>query len=284
MKIISQIKLRYLLNLSALICMTAVIILLESFSTLAATDKTQSDILNNAADLSTKLDQYWQNAKNEVYKSVLELIAQDQSELEKNLKFSKLMHGDTTKKQIAITFDDGPHPEFTPKLLDLLDKYNIKATFFLVGEMAEKNPELVRAEVAAGHSIGNHTFHHVNLKKIPESDVATEIKACGEVLENITGKPPHLFRPPGGDYDKSVALVSEALGYKMILWTDDPGDYLNPGDKVIERKILSRIDNGGIILVHDGIQQTLDVLPRIIEHLKNEGYEFVTIDQMLINK
>jgi polysaccharide deacetylase family sporulation protein PdaB len=235
------------------------------------------------ADVSAsqaQVDRYWQNAKEEVDKSVLELLAQHQAELERGLRYDKLLHGDTSKRQIAITFDDGPHPEYSPQLLAILKKYKAKATFFLVGEKAEQAPDLVRAEVAAGHCVGNHTYHHVNLTKIPNEDVAAEIKACGDVLRKITGQAPHLFRPPGGDYDKQVAETAEALGYTMVLWTDDPGDYASPGDKVIETRVLDHVSNGGIVLIHDGVQQTVDVLPQILGYLKGKGYEFVTIDEM----
>jgi polysaccharide deacetylase family sporulation protein PdaB len=228
-----------------------------------------------------QLDRYWQNAKEEVDKSVLELLAQHQVELERGTKYDKFIRGDPAKKHVAITFDDGPHPDFTPKLLEILKQYGAKATFFVVGEMAEKSPELVKAEMAAGHDVGNHTYHHVNLTKIPNEDVATEIKACGDVIQQITGKAPHLFRPPGGDYNKRVAEAVEALGYTMVLWTDDPGDYASPGDKVIETRLLDKISNGGIILLHDGVQQTVDVLPQILQHLKSKGFEFVTVDEMM---
>ncbi len=244
----------------------------------AACAKTNQGIQLTAQD---KLDKYWQNARKEVYRSVLELLAQHQSEIEKGLKFHKLMYGDPAKKQIALTFDDGPHPKYTPKLLAILKRYHVKATFFVVGEMAQKYPRLVKEQVAAGHSIGNHTFHHVNLTKIPIEDVATEIKACGKVIQSITGQTPHLFRPPGGDYDRAVAEASAALGYVMVLWTDDPGDYASPGTKTIENRVLDKVTNGGIILIHSGIQQTVDVLPQIIRYLKDKGYEFVTVDEML---
>jgi peptidoglycan-N-acetylglucosamine deacetylase len=273
---------------------TALIILLICFALPTATSSCARVSINTAnaqstnamapADAQSKLDKYFQNAKIEVDRSVLELMAQDQAELERGLKFSKLLRGNPGKKQIAITFDDGPHPAYTPQLLDILKKYNAKATFFVVGEMAEKAPELVKAEIAAGHNVGNHTYHHVNLTKVPEEDVAVEIKACGDVLKSITGKAPHLFRPPGGDYNKKVATVSEAEGYIMVLWTDDLGDYASPGDKTIETRLLDRLSNGGIILIHDGIQQTIDVLPQILEYLKKKGYETVTIDEMMKNK
>jgi polysaccharide deacetylase family sporulation protein PdaB len=231
-----------------------------------------------------KKDKYWQDARKEVYRSVLDLLQQHESEIAGGLRFHKLMRGDPDKKQIALTFDDGPHPAYTPKLLDILKQNDVKATFFLVGEMARKYPKLVRNEVAAGHSIGNHTYHHVNLTRIDVQDIATEIKACGEVLKKITGKPVHLFRPPGGDYNIDVAEASAALGYVMVLWTDDPGDYASPGVKTIEQRLLDRVSNGGIILIHDGVQQTIDLLPRVIQDLKAKGYEFVTIDQMLASQ
>lgn len=235
-------------------------------------------------DPSLEVDKFWQRAKQEVDKSVLELFAQHQAELERGIKYHKLIKGNPRKKQVAITFDDGPHPSYTPRLLEILKQHGVKATFFLVGEMGEKYPDLVKAEIAAGHSVGNHTYHHVNLTRIPLEQVATEIKACGEVLQGITGRPPRLFRPPGGDYDKKVAEAAEALGYTMVLWTDDPGDYAKPGAKVIESRLLSSISPGGVVLIHDGIQQTLDVLPQILAYLKGKGYQFVTIDEMMGRK
>lgn len=233
------------------------------------------------AEAKAKLEQYWQHAKEEVYKSVPELLAQHQAELARRLRYRKLMHGDRTRKWIALTFDDGPHPEYTPQILSILKEYHVRATFFVVGKMAEKYPDLLRQQAEAGHSIGNHTYHHVNLTRIPPTDVAAEIKACGEVIQSITGKTPHLFRPPGGDYDRNVAEVAEALGYWIVLWTDDPGDYAKPPEKELRQKLFSRLGNGGIILLHDGVTETLELLPDLIEYLKSQGYELVTIDDML---
>jgi polysaccharide deacetylase family sporulation protein PdaB len=229
-------------------------------------------------------DPYWINARKEAYKSVPELIAQHNEELSRSIARTQLIRGDTSKKQIALTFDDGPHSKYTPKILEILRRYNIKATFFLVGELAERNPALVKAEIGGGHNVGNHTYHHVNLTRIPSGYVATEIKACGLVLCNITGKAPHLFRPPGGDYDDNVAQVAEALGYKLILWTDDPGDYASPGDDIITQRIVDKAEPGGIILIHDGVKETIDILPKVIQTLKDKGYEFVTIDEMMRSK
>lgn len=236
---------------------------------------------DTTADPPVQTDKVWLQAKQEVDKSVPDLLAQHESELNKGVFYRKLIRGNAAKKQIAITFDDGPHPAYTPKLLSILKQNNVKATFFLVGEMAEKYPDLVKAEMAAGHDIGNHTYHHVNLTKVPIEDVATEIQACGDVLKGITGRRPVIFRPPGGDYNKNVADISSTMKYTMILWTDDPGDYASPGDKVIETRLLDKVSNGGIILIHDGIRQTVDVLPQLIKYLKSKGYELVTIDEMM---
>lgn len=231
-----------------------------------------------------KNDKNWINAQKEVYKQVSDLNAQHSSELQRNVQHCKLMRGDPRKKQIAITFDDGPHPQYTPQILAILKKYNARATFFLVGEKALQYPELVRAEVSARMSIGNHTYHHVNLTKISEMYVAAEIQACSDALKKVTGRRPYLFRPPGGDYNDHVAQVAKSLGNTIVLWTDDPGDYASPGERVIENRLLEKADNGGIILIHDGIQQTINALPHILQVLHDRGYQFVTIDQMIKNR
>jgi len=228
-----------------------------------------------------KLDAYWANAREEVYKSAVEIMAQHQAELQRGIRYHKLMRGDAARRQVALTFDDGPHPDYTPKLLAVLKQQHVKATFFVVGELAEQHPDLIKAELADGHDVGNHTYHHVNLTRIPNVDVATEIQACGDVLKGIAGQPSHLFRPPGGDYDQQVAEAAEALNYTMVLWTDDPGDYAKPGSTTIEARTLRSVNPGGIILLHDGVQQTVDVLPQIIKLIRGQGLEFVTVDQML---
>jgi peptidoglycan/xylan/chitin deacetylase (PgdA/CDA1 family) len=231
-----------------------------------------------------ELDRYWVTARETVHRQVDDLMEQHQSELRRGISHAKLQRGDPSRKWIALTFDDGPHPGYSERILKILHQYDVPATFFLVGEMAERHPDLVRAEAAEGHSIANHTYHHLSLTKIPQDSVATEIKACGEVLRSITGKAPRLFRPPGGEYNDQVAEASEALGYRMILWTDDPGDYASPGADVILKRTVERVDNGGIILLHDGIEQTIEILPQLLRYLKSHGYECVTIDEMLERK
>jgi peptidoglycan/xylan/chitin deacetylase (PgdA/CDA1 family) len=139
----------------------------------------------------------------------------------------------------------------------------------------------VKAEIAAGHSVGNHTYHHVNLTKIPPRLVATEIQACGDVLQRITGTKPHLFRPPGGDYNLPVAETANDLGYTLVLWTDDPADYAQPPAQVLMSRTLDWAHNGGILLLHDGAPETVALLPQLLTDLRRRGFELVTVDEML---
>lgn len=231
--------------------------------------------------LEAQRDPFWLNAKRIMVRSTPELLAQHETELGRGIRYNKIFEGNIGRKQVALTFDDGPHPAYTPQILRILKQYHAKATFFVVGEQAERNPELVKAEIAAGDNVGNHTYDHVSLVKIPDDYVGTEIKACGEVLKQITGRAPHLFRPPGGVYNEQVEQQAQSLGYTTVLWTNDPGDYASPGEDVILQRTFSKINNGSIILLHDGIQQTIDVLPTILQYLKDHGYQTVTVDEML---
>jgi peptidoglycan/xylan/chitin deacetylase (PgdA/CDA1 family) len=201
-------------------------------------------------------------------------------EARKGLRYDELARGPRRGRAAALTFDDGPHPDFTPQLLAILRPYHVKATFFVVGEMAEKAPELILEERAAGHVVGNHTYHHVNLTKIPVNEIVTEWQACQDVVKDITGETMRFCRPPGGDYDKEVIEAAMMLGLTTVLWTDDPGDYAKPGAKTIEMRVLDTVNDGAIILLHDGVQQTVDVLPQIIERLQARGFRFVTVEQM----
>jgi peptidoglycan/xylan/chitin deacetylase (PgdA/CDA1 family) len=225
--------------------------------------------------------QYWERASEVTYKSPEELKAQHDREVRKGEHYSKLMRGDPRVKAVALTFDDGPHPAFTTQILAILKKYKINATFFVVGKMAKQYPNLVKAEAQAGNVIGNHTYDHVNLTKIPDSGIDSEWEKGNAVIKSILGANPVFCRPPGGDYDRAVIQSAMSAGLTTVLWTDDPGDYASPGDRTIERRVLDRIEDGGIVLIHDGIQQTIDVLPQIIEHLRKRGFEFQTVAEMM---
>ncbi|MEA2552382.1 MAG: peptidoglycan-N-acetylglucosamine deacetylase [Fimbriimonadaceae bacterium] len=225
-------------------------------------------------------DPYWQRALEEVDRSPEEIQAQAKREERQGVYLPKLIRGNPHKKLLALTFDDGPHPIKTEELLEILQSENVKATFFVVGKMVERRPDLLRLIASKGHEIGNHTFSHVTLTKVPLNEVRAEYEACNDIVEEVTGKRMRFCRPPGGDYDRDVIKAATEQGLTTVLWTDDPGDYANPGTHVIEEKTLERLSNGGVILLHDGIEQTLQVLPQIIEYAKHKGYRFVTVGDL----
>jgi peptidoglycan-N-acetylglucosamine deacetylase len=212
--------------------------------------------------------------------SAFEIIARDNYEREKGFRFPKLVRGRRDRPWVALTFDDGPHPDFTPRILDILKREHVPATFFVVGEQAQAFPELVRREVAEGHEVGNHTYHHVRLTLVNPRFILPEIEAANVEIQQITGSPTRWFRPPGGDYDRDVISAVRQASMIMTLWTDDPGDWASPGATTIERRTLDWMENGAVILIHDGIAQTLDILPDLIHKVRARGFTFVSLNQL----
>ena len=192
----------------------------------------------------------------------------------------------TNEKVAALTYDDGPHPKFTPELLDILDKYKVKATFFMIGEQIEKYPVIVKEVARRGHVIGNHTYTHPhNIELDTETQIIRELDQCEQVIEKTIGKHAHLFRPPRGLVDSTVFMIAEEEGYPTILWTvcADHHDAPTPAD--MAKRVLRYMRPGGIVLAHDG---TLDsrwkdvaATPLIIEELRKRSYRFVTIPELL---
>ncbi len=216
----------------------------------------------------------------ERYRPYVSLLAKDEYEQEQGYKFNKIIRGDIRKQRIALTFDDGPHPVYTLQLLSILRRTHTPATFFVVGKQVEKHPALVQLEVAEGHEVGNHTFDHVNLTMIPPELIGYELDACDAAIKKSTGSSVRFFRPPGGDYDGDVIREAAKRGYITTLWTVDPGDFSKPPADVILKRTLDHLENGAIILLHDGIPQTMQVLPALIQEARKRGYEFVTVSQL----
>lgn len=188
------------------------------------------------------------------------------------------------KKQIALTFDDGPHPVRTPEILDILDKYSIKATFFLIGQNIEYYPEIIKREIQSGHEIGNHTYSHAQLDKMTCAEIENEINKFENSLSKYYNYCPSLIRPPCGSFGDTFKSAIEDLNYKIILWSIDTRDWSHtPANKIIDN-ILSKVKSGDIILMHDyitGTSPTPAVLEAIIPKLIDEGYEFVTVSELL---
>ena len=194
---------------------------------------------------------------------------------------TKVMNrGMTSEPVIALTFDDGPHPGFTEPLLRILAAHKIKATFFLVGKMAELAGDLVRDEVAGGHEVGNHTYSHICLKTSTPELANNELRRCNAVIESLTGGKVRICRPPGGVFDRNAIEIVRQLDMMTVLWTCDPADYEDiPGPEIVART-LPGLSPGGIVLLHDGIQGTLDALPQIIAACDARGLKYVTCSEM----
>lgn len=191
----------------------------------------------------------------------------------------------TDEKLIALTFDDGPHPQYTEEILDILEEYGIRATFFVVGENVRKYPELVKRENALGCEIGNHTFTHpLNLSKVSTEKTLDEIIETEKAVEEVIGDRPVLFRPPGGNYGETVAKVLDRFDYDVILWTVDPEDWKCPEIRKIVDNVKKNVQPGSIILMHDSVypkSNTPEALRILIPYLIGEGYEFVTVSELL---
>lgn len=193
----------------------------------------------------------------------------------------------TEEKVIALTFDDGPDPEQTPLILDLLQKYDAKATFFTVGKRAENYPWILTREVIEGHEIANHTYTHPFFSRNTSiSKITYEMQKTDDVVLQTTGAHIYLFRPPGGLYTDNLIAATKKMGYTIILWSwnQDTRDWASPGVGAIVRKALSGAHNGGIVLFHDyvtGNSQTLSALKQILPVLKERGYRFVTVSELL---
>lgn len=186
---------------------------------------------------------------------------------------------------VAITFDDGPHPQNTPRLLDMLRARNIKATFYVIGRSVELYPQIVRRTVAEGHEIGNHTHTHRLLSKLSDSEVRSELSRCQDAIGRAAGVRPRTMRPPyGGLLQRQRELVHAEFGYPTILWSVDPLDWKRPGPSVVTSRILSGTTAGGIVLAHDLHSQTVDAMPATLDGLLRRGFKFVTVSQLLAMK
>ncbi len=193
---------------------------------------------------------------------------------------NRLVRGNPADKEIALTFDDGPHPGYTQRILDILETEHVKATFFVVGSQVDIHPELARMESVDGHEVANHTYDHVRLPTLTPTEVTRQLVLGAKSIERATGVSPRFFRPPGGEYDEVTVEAAHKLGYIMTLWTDDPGDFADPGAAVILKRTLRYANNGGILLLHDGTEQTIQILPELIHRLKSQGFRFVTVTEM----
>lgn len=188
----------------------------------------------------------------------------------------------TDSKRVALTFDDGPHPSKTERILDILRKYGVRATFFVIGENAAALPGVVLREFSEGHEIGNHTYSHERLTEC--DDVLREVEKTSDIVERITGKRPALLRPPEGVYCPATVENAQICGCDVVLWNVDTRDWAKESTESIVENVKANVRNGSIILFHDFTGRgthTEDALEIVIPYLIEQGYEFVTVSELI---
>jgi peptidoglycan-N-acetylglucosamine deacetylase len=209
--------------------------------------------------------------------------AQDDYEKQRKIRYGKVIAGDPDRPCVALTFDDGPYGFRSAAVLEVLKRYGVPATFFMVGRQIEKYPDLVVRTALEGHECANHSFHHYRLPKIPLEEVVEELNSTNDALKKILGVRSRLFRPPGGEYNAGIQRVIEYLGYINVLWSADPADYRdNCTPQDIVNIILRDLRPGGIILLHDGLDRSTQALPELIKRVREKGWSFVTVSDLLL--
>lgn len=186
---------------------------------------------------------------------------------------------DPEQKRVALTFDDGPHPVYTGRLLDGLKERNIRATFFVIGENIPGNEELIRRMDREGHLIGNHTYDHVKISDLSAPEACEQIEKTSSLIREITGNDTEFVRPPFGEWNKDMECTFVMI---PVLWDVDPMDWLTKNVSDIVRKVLEDTKSGDIILLHDCYDSSVEAALEIVDRLKEQGYEFVTVDELIL--
>lgn len=192
-------------------------------------------------------------------------------------------------KQIALTYDDGPNDPHTLKLLEVLARHDVRATFFLIGRYVQRRPDLAHEVVHAGHAIGNHTFTHPHLVISAAVETRNQLEECQRAVQEVTGEVPRLFRPPFGGRRPSTLKIARSLGLEPVMWNVTGWDWKKlPADTIVEN-CVRQMRGGDVVLLHDGghralgadRSQTIIATERLIQRYKSKGYEFVTVPQMM---
>ncbi len=186
-------------------------------------------------------------------------------------------------KVISVTFDASWGGDKTMAILDLLDQYNAKATFFLVGIWVDKYPELVQEIAKRGHEIGNHSDSHAHFTQISDTQIRQELKDCSDKIEALTGTRPTLFRPPYGDYNSKVITVVRDAGYEAVQWSVDSLDWKNRGVSDLVKRATNNVQKGDIILFHNDSQYIVEALPAILQHYQAQGFSMIPAKDILLS-
>lgn len=201
-----------------------------------------------------------------------------------NNKTAVVFQALTGENTVAITVDDGPDPVYTLQILEILQRYEVPATFFVVGMQVERYPDILRREAALGNEVANHSYTHNNLHTMNLQEVTRELSRTNGIIRQYTGKNVTWFRPPRGAYNRMVTEAANQCGLKTVLWTVVVENRKNKTPEDMARRVVQTVKPGGIILLHDSRldrTKTVQALPLIIEGLREKGYNFVTVSELL---
>lgn len=185
-------------------------------------------------------------------------------------------------KVVSISFDASWGADKTIAILDILDKYNVKTTFFLVGGWVDKYPDMLQEIASRGHEIGNHSDTHAHMNQLSEQGIRDELRIMSDKVENLTGVRPTLFRPPYGEYNDRVITVARAEGYEAVQWSIDSLDWKDRGTQDIIKQCTYRVDNGDIVLFHNDSNDIVNALPTVIQHYQSLGFTIIPVSQILL--
>lgn len=185
-----------------------------------------------------------------------------------------------TAPVVALTFDDGPHPAYTELLLEGLRERGIKATFFLIGVNVEGHEDIVRQIADDGHLIGNHTYSHVQLTSIPDEEACEEIDGANQVIGEACGQQIRYIRPPFGSWQEDLESLTDM---QVVLWSVDPEDWRVQDTQTVVERVLNEVEDGDIILLHDVYRTSVEAALQIVDRLTERGYEFVRVDELLLD-
>lgn len=186
------------------------------------------------------------------------------------------------QKMLSISFDAAWGNEDTQQLIDILGKYDIKATFFVVGEWVDKYPESVKALSDAGHEVMNHSNDHAHMSKLSRDEIIADVNTCNDKIEAVTGVRPTLIRPPYGEYDDNVVSAIRSMGMEPIQWDVDSLDWKDLSAAEITKRVTTKVQSGSIVLFHNAAKHTPEALPTILEDLLQQGYTFVPISELIL--
>lgn len=197
-----------------------------------------------------------------------------------SMNVTDLSTQDLVKKKIALTFDDGPNAKYTEKLLEGLKERGVQATFFLLGERVELSPDIVKKMHADGHLIGNHSYEHVNLSTLSDEAAIVQVNKTNEAIYKVTGEFPEYIRPPYGCWKSNLDYKTTMI---EVLWNVDPLDWKTDNANAVVQRVVNDVEENDIILLHDASESSVNAAFQIVDKLQEEGYVFVTVDEILFD-